>query len=214
MPVYKKVWFLKGQKPKGVFFWSNKKLNIFGALIDGSNLFYDFYGSLNSFTYLNFLDSFVKKLSKKKKYVFVFDNASYHKSSVVREYLESLNKNIAVEFLPSYSPELNPTETCWKIIRGRVTNSTYFPTLEIMQKEINKFLSRHFFSLNVSNYLCPWLYYANVLKRQGENPAYFLALKEAITDGSKIRIENKAMRRFEGLSGILVNDEIEFLAEK
>ena len=58
------------------------------------------------------------------------------------------------------------------------------------------------------------IYYANVLKRQGENPAYFLALKEAITDGSKIRIENKAMRRFEGLSGILVNDEIEFLAEK
>jgi len=28
VPVYHKVWFLKGQKPNGVFFWSNKKLEI------------------------------------------------------------------------------------------------------------------------------------------------------------------------------------------
>jgi len=35
VPVYKRVWFPKGKKPKGVFFWSNKKSNIIGALIDG-----------------------------------------------------------------------------------------------------------------------------------------------------------------------------------
>ena len=154
VPVYRRVWFMSGEKPKGIFFWCNKKLIIFGALIDGKKLFYEFYTSMNSLTYMAFLDSFVSKLSKKSKYVFVLDNAPYHKSSVIREYLESLNKNIKVEFLPPYSPELNPTETCWKIIRSNVTNSTYFPTIDDMQERIEDFISGHIFMLNTSHYLC------------------------------------------------------------
>jgi len=152
--VYKRVWFMKGEKPTGIFFWSNKKLSIFGALIDGRKLFYEFYTSMNSLTYIAFLSNFVRKISKKRKYVFVMDNAPYHKSSVIKEYLASLNKNIQVEFLPPYSPELNPTETCWKIIRNNVTNSTYFQTIEGMQEKIEEFISKHNFRLNVSNYLC------------------------------------------------------------
>lgn len=153
VPVYKRVWYIKGQKPKGIFFWSNKKLNIFGALIDGKELFYEFYDSLNTLTYKAFLSTFVEQLPK-GKYVFLFDNAPYHKSSTIMKYFTKLGKNISVEFFPPYSPELNPTETCWKVLRGDVTNSTYFPTLEGMQEAIESFLENHFFMLNVSNYLC------------------------------------------------------------
>lgn len=153
VPVYRRVWFFKGEKPKGIFFWSNEKLSIFGALIDGKKLFYEFYDSLNSLTYKAFLSSFVEQLPK-GKYVFLFDNAPYHKSSTIMKYLEQLNKNIAVEFFPPYTPELNPTETCWKTVRYNVTNSTYFPTLESMQEAIEGFLDDHFFMLNLSNYLC------------------------------------------------------------
>lgn len=145
---------MKGEKPRGIFFWSSKKLTVFGALIDGKELFYEFYTSMNSLTYISFLDHFIKTLSKNKKYVFLLDNAPYHKSSVIKEYLASLSKNIAVEFFPPYSPELNPTETCWKIIRSSVTNSTYFPTLEDMQEKIEGFINGHIFTLSVSNYLC------------------------------------------------------------
>lgn len=154
VPVYKKVWFFKGEKPAGVFFWSNKRINIFGGLIDGKKLYYEFYDSMNSLTYKAFLTEFVKTLSKKKKYVFLFDNAPYHKSSCIMSYLRTLNKNIVVEFFPPYCPELNPTETCWKIIRANVTNSTYFPKIEAIQEGIDNFLKNHFFSLRVSNYLC------------------------------------------------------------
>ena len=154
VPVYKRVWFMKGQKPRGVFFWSNKKLNIFGALVGGQKLFYEFYTSMNSLTFWAFLDHFIQTLTKKKKYVFVLDNAPYHKSSVIQEYLTELGPNIKVEFLPPYSPELNPTETCWKTLRNQVTNSTYFPTLENMQQAIEGFLDNHIFMLNLPNYLC------------------------------------------------------------
>ncbi len=154
VPVYKRVWFMKGQKPEGTFFWSNKKLSIFGALIGRKELFCEFYTSLNSATYLAFLDHFIKTLDKTKKYVFILDNAPYHKSPIIIEYLKSLNKHIKVEFLPPYSPELNPTETCWKILRHEVTNSTYFPSLNKMQEQIENFLTGHNFMLKMSNYLC------------------------------------------------------------
>jgi len=153
VPTYRKVWFFKGENPQGVFFWSNKKINICGALIDGQKFHYELYNSLNSLTYKAFLSYLADNLSQKKKYVFVLDNASYHKSSVILNYL-SKQKNVVVEFLPKYSPELNPTETCWKIIRLNVTNSTYFPTVEIMQEAVDSFLNNRFFKLNVSNYLC------------------------------------------------------------
>ena len=153
VPVYRRVWYIRGEKPKGVFFWSNKKLIIFGALIDGKELFYEFYDSLNSLTYKAFLSSFIEELPR-GKYVFLLDNAPYHKSSSIRNYLSQLDKNIVVEFFPPYTPELNPTETCWKTIRHNVTNSTCFPTLESMQEEIENFLGKHFFTLNLSNYLC------------------------------------------------------------
>ncbi|MEK7387279.1 MAG: transposase, partial [candidate division NC10 bacterium] len=123
--VYKRVWFFLGEKPRGVFFWSNKKLEIFGALIEGKKFYYEWYDSLNTLTYLAFLTGLMEQLSKRKNYVFLFDNASYHKTSNIRNFLAKFD-NVVVEFFPPYSPELNATETCWKIIRQNVTNSTYF----------------------------------------------------------------------------------------
>ena len=60
VPVYKRVWFLKGEKPKGVFFWSNKKINIIGALINGKEFYYEWHTSLNSVTFYFFLNNFLE----------------------------------------------------------------------------------------------------------------------------------------------------------
>ena len=37
----------------------------------------------------------------------VLDNASYHKSKAVREYVESAGGDVELEFLPPYTPQLN-----------------------------------------------------------------------------------------------------------
>lgn len=153
VPVYRRVWFTKGERPRGFFFWSNKKLTIFGALIEGKKLFYEFYDSMNSLTFLSFLMNLMETLSKRKKYVFLLDNAGFHKTSPVTNYLDRFG-NVKVEFFPPYCPELNPTETCWRTIRQNVTNSTYFQNIDVMQERIESFLDGYFFKLNVSNYLC------------------------------------------------------------
>lgn len=154
VPVYKRVWYFKGRKPKAFFFWSNKKLELFGALVDGKKLIYEFFSSLNSLTFRTFLNEVNKKLSKKKKYVFLLDNASYHKSAIVRRFIQEEMQNAIVEFFPPYCPELNPTETCWKIARAEVTNSTYYKTIDEMKESLSNFFDKDTFMLNLSNYLC------------------------------------------------------------
>ena len=72
---YKRIWFLKGEKPKRAFFWSNKKLTVFGALTNSSKFYYTFYNSQNSFTFSLFLENIFAWLDPGKKYVFILDNA-------------------------------------------------------------------------------------------------------------------------------------------
>jgi len=154
VPVYRRVWYVKGEKPHGVFFWSNKKINVLGALVNGKKLYHKWCTSLNTLTFRSFLKGFMKQLPT-DRYIFLLDNASYHKSSTIKKYLKKLGDTIKVEFFPPYSPELNPTEGCWKIIRAKVTNSTYFPTINTMQTQIDQFLVEQTFNFNTSNYLCP-----------------------------------------------------------
>lgn len=154
VPVYRKMWFLTGQKPRGKFFWSNKKITVFGALKDTGELFCEDFIAQNSLTYKAFLSDFIDTLDKNKNYVFIFDNASYHKTNVIQDYLARF-KNIKIQFLPTYCPELNPIETCWKTTRHNVTNSTFFPTIEKMLERLENYWQRNKFKLNFINYLCP-----------------------------------------------------------
>jgi transposase len=46
------------------------------------------------------------------------DNVSFHKSSTIVDAIEAAGAQ--VKFLPPYSPDLNPIESCWsKIKEGR-----------------------------------------------------------------------------------------------
>ena len=153
VPVYKRTWYIKGEKPRGIFFWSNKKVIVFGALIDGKKFYHEFFDAMNTLTYKAFLSNFIKTL-RRGKYVFIFDNAPYHKSSTINHYLATFEKTIVPEFLPPYTPECNPTETVWKITRHDITNNHYYPTIDELQNALENFFSKHFFKLEVSNYLC------------------------------------------------------------
>ncbi len=66
---------------------------------------------------------FIDEFSKQNKNVFnimVLDNGAFHKA-------KSLNMpdNIALLFLPPYSPELNPAENIWEIFKRKFTNKLH-----------------------------------------------------------------------------------------
>lgn len=152
-PELVRVWAIKGSKPEGLFFWSNKKAHLTGALIDGKELYYEWYDKLNSVSFIEYMKRFVSSLSKDKKYLFIFDNAPAHKSKMSKKYFESLGNRFTIEFLPPYSPQLNAIEWCWKIIKKEVTYSNVFKSLEDLKNGVEDFLKGHFFNFNLSNYL-------------------------------------------------------------
>jgi transposase len=39
-------------------------------------------------------------------------------------------ERLALEFLPPYSPDMNPIERVWKLTRRQATHNRYFPTLD------------------------------------------------------------------------------------
>ena len=149
---YKRIWFLKGKKPKGAFFWSNKKLIVFGALTNSSKFYYDFYTSQNSITFRDFLIGLIENLDKNKKYVLILDNASWHKTEI-KDYLSKHKEWITAEHIPPYSPELNPIETCWKVTKNAVTKSQHFKTVDSMQVALESFWNEHIFTQKFITYL-------------------------------------------------------------
>ena len=151
---YKRIWFPRGEKPKGAFFWSNKKLVVFGALTSSHNFYYDFYVAQNSLTFSFFLKDLFVWLKPNKKYLFILDNAGFHKSDVIKSLIEKYSKRFVVEYLPPYSPELNPIETCWKVTKNAVTKSQHFRDLDSMQEKLEEFWKGHIFMQDFITYLC------------------------------------------------------------
>ena len=89
-----------------------------------------------------------------KKYVFILDNAAWHKTDVVKKLLDEQQDWIKIEFIPPYSPELNPIETDWKVTRNAVTKSNHFKTIDDLQEALETFWQEHIFKQKFISYLC------------------------------------------------------------
>ncbi|WP_459886322.1 IS630 family transposase, partial [Caminibacter profundus] len=98
--------------------------------------------------YMLHLDSicfneYLKNLSEKFRndnIVLIMDNASFHKSKKL-----DIPKNIKIEYLPPYSPELNPQERRFEDIKKFLKN-IIFKTIEELEKKLKKF----YFHIQVS----------------------------------------------------------------
>ena len=69
-------------------------------------------GTMNAERFLDFLKQ-VKCHMGGRKLILIIDNLRVHKAKAVKEYVEKQRCWLAVEYLPPYAPELNPTEYVW-----------------------------------------------------------------------------------------------------
>jgi transposase len=65
---------------------------------------------------------------KHQEVVLLIDNAPWHRGKLVDEALAA-NPHLRFKRLPSYSPQLNPIERFWKMLRRRATHNRLFDTL-------------------------------------------------------------------------------------
>lgn len=70
------------------------------------------------------------------------DNAKYQRCKLVTNMASSLK--ITLEFLPSYSPNLNLIERYWKFVKKKALYSKYYENFELFKKAINECIENSF----------------------------------------------------------------------
>jgi transposase len=112
---------------------TRRSVGYFGAvrLRDGRFVFRRETGRFNAATFLAFMQS-LRHTSQRagRRVVVITDNAKYHHAVLHKPWRERYRDQFALDYLPPYSPELNPIERVWKLTRRRCVHNRYFPTLE------------------------------------------------------------------------------------
>ena len=128
---------LKGVKPICPFVQDFKNTYLFGAFspIDGDSLLLEMpYCNTDCFEV--FLDELSKQNPTEYKILFL-DNGAFHKAKRL-----IIPNNIALCFIPPYSPELNPAEKVWAFIKKRITNKA-FKTLQELQSFMDEIIKKN-----------------------------------------------------------------------
>lgn len=103
---------LREERCLGIQDWHAKgRINVIGALVDSHLLTISLFSdSINANTFYAWIaQDLLPKLPPHR--VIVMDNATFHKRADSRQLLEESGHKI--EYLPTYSPNLNPIERKW-----------------------------------------------------------------------------------------------------
>ena len=134
---------------------TRKNVGYFGAvrLRDGKFFFRRETGKFNATTCWQFLKG-LRAISTRtaRRVVVIADNAKYHHARLHRDWRQERPERFALDFLPPYSPDLNPTERVWKLTRRRCLHNRYFPQLDAV-------------ILAVENEFANWIKSNNTLRR-------------------------------------------------
>jgi len=112
---------------------TRKSVGYFGAvrLRDGKLVFQREEGRFNAVTFHTFLKRLRQASSRSARQVVVItDNAKYHHARLHADWRNQQAPQFVLDFLPPYSPELNPIERLWKLTRRLCLHNRYFPTLD------------------------------------------------------------------------------------
>ena len=113
-----KTWAPIGKTPIIRLIKNRATVNVISVISPrGKLLFSTFKHSTKSKTFISFIKSVLKEVTR-KRVVLIADNASIHKSKLVKSFLEKTPR-LTIHYLPPYSPELNPDEYVWSHLKSK-----------------------------------------------------------------------------------------------
>lgn len=114
---------------------TRKSIALFGAVqIRSGKLVTMTASPFNSEAFAAFLQYLTRHRNRRRRTVLIVDNASYH-------HLPACPKRLRLDYLPPYSPELNPIERVWKLLRRLRVHNQYFETLDHLLQEVSEQLA-------------------------------------------------------------------------
>jgi len=137
-----RAWFPKGATPEISCPATHEKIGICGAInMDIGKVYSSIVNKFNADTFLRFIKSLVPHIPDGKKFVIILDNSRTHHARKVKKYVSENIPNIEFLFLPPYSPDLNPAENVWKLLRKKATHNIYFDTLQALFTKVKNTLN-------------------------------------------------------------------------
>ena len=99
---------------------------------------------------------FLKDVNETRpKMLIILDNASYHKSKAILEFVEGTDVAVELLFLPAYTPQLNPMETKQRVLK-RLLHSRCFASVEELEAAIMSLVNKRQMSpVKISQYEMP-----------------------------------------------------------
>ena len=117
-PVLGRTWAKKGKTPKIKVTGKRGGLCVTSAISPAGKLIFRIEKKkVNTDGHIEFLKKIMKQ-HPNRKIIVVEDSASVHKAKKVDKFVEENKNKLAVYRLPSYAPELNPTEHVWAYLKA------------------------------------------------------------------------------------------------
>lgn len=131
-------WIRRGEKKELKTNSGRQRLNLHGAMnAETYQVTIIESETVNAESTINLLTSIEQAYPLSKEIFVILDNARYHYSNIVKEYL--LNSRIRLVFLPSYSPNLNLIERLWKYFKKKVLYNRYHVNIKKFRDACIKF---------------------------------------------------------------------------
>jgi len=130
-------WIKKGEQKTIQSTGKQLRIHLVGALcLTGMKCFTREYATIDTDAMLDFFKQLESSSSASTIYV-ILDNARANKNKKVEEFLKT--SRIKVHYLPPYSPNLNPIERLWKILREIKLYNRYYESSVDFFREIRNF---------------------------------------------------------------------------
>jgi transposase len=137
--VIRRCWTMKGHYPKAIHNNKYEWVYVYGALnlVTGKSDF--IYTPTLS---LEWSKEFVKQIvstAPEAIHIILWDRAGFHPEILPEILDEELSKSVRFLPFPAYSPDLNPIEPLWNVLKGEIANGLW-ETLEDIETGISKAL--------------------------------------------------------------------------
>lgn len=127
---------------------TRKSIALFGAVnLRSGTLVTMLTSPFNAESFGAFLGELSRHRDRGRRNVVILDNAGYHSD-------ERCPIGLTLDYLPPYSPELNPIERVWKLLRRLRIHNQYFETLERLLAEVTEQLTEWSHPNDVLRRLC------------------------------------------------------------
>jgi transposase len=119
-----------------------RRLNILGAYNPAAYSLIHLTGeeNCNAERVIEFLDIVVKSYCSAPKINLILDNARYFHAKKVRDWLKD-HKQLNLEFLPAYAPNLNLIERFWRFAKDNLVRNKYYKQYKTFRAKVFQFLN-------------------------------------------------------------------------